>query len=185
MTKRDIAQLACKILSLYLLVQVGLQVVTYFGGLVFLIMGLLFESGAGGWTGVMAHLLYMISPVLTILIAIVLWKKAEAISARMVVDDPTPVTRADINSQTVLSILMVAIGLFLFVTTLGQLVSDLYFILTWREPYPSPSGMQQHAELVNHIIVMGCSLWLIFGSRGIIRLIHWTRSAGTTPVEAA
>lgn len=177
MTRREIAQLAVKILALWLFGEaiVGLSTVVSF------IMALIrspLDQGFG-LQEVLSTGSAAIPTVFYFLAGLFFWSRAETLAARMVSDDRAPVTGIGIDESGAMSVALTAIGVFILVPTLQGVARHLYFI--WTGPYTVMEWLQSpewQSSFWSSLFALVLALWLMLGSRGIVRAILWLRSAG-------
>ena len=177
MTRKEIAALACRILALYLFVRAGLHLVNVVHMPIAVAVGMLDN------TFVMANLYSLLFAVGGLVVpaaayitfGLLYWFKADALAARIVSEDPTPVASPALDRWGAMTIACVTVGLFLLVRSLGDLAAaivaataDVEDVVLWR----------QRRDLWGSIVKALLSVWLIFGSRGIVRTIRKLRTAG-------
>lgn len=173
MTRQEIATLACKILAVWMFVQTALMAYTVVNMFVSLLIGV-FGNGRFGADLAIAgfaciHVLVML------LIGLVLWFKGSALAARMVSDDPTPVTRPDMTQQAVLAVALTAVGVFALISVVRPMATSIIHMSLAEETWASP---RWQADFWSSMIGLALAIWLIFGSRGIARFVLWVRTAG-------
>ena len=176
MTRHEIATLACKILALWLCVQVAIEA-SY---IPVMIIGIIAEpqmqTSLSRWAYLLMYGSMGVRVISSVVVAIILWMKAPAIARHMVCDDPTPVTSSGINEQSVLTIACTGLGIYLFIDVLRELIR--MFVEIAGGPYVfSHYWHDNHwnATWWSAVVGLGFSLWLIFGSRGIVRLLWLLR----------
>src|SRR5262245_3213490 len=105
MSRREVAELACRVLALYLSVKV-LDALWQFSANLFAIrQG--YDPNALWTVFLMAGYLVAVFGV-----AALLWSKTDYFARRMAADDPAPVTRNDWDPETVLSVACAIIGVY-------------------------------------------------------------------------
>lgn len=185
MNRREIAALACKIISLYLFV----QVLSLSGAFVFLFMGGLSAlSGKDHFRGfdLVATAMAVVPAVAYLVAGIVLWRKADGIASRMTSEDPTPVTRTDITGPGVMMIALVVVGIFVLITGLRSIVNSLVLFARYK----------QYGEYTGRDLVLMPKLWsgvlgfviglvVILGRRGLTNLLYRVRTAGINQRNAS
>lgn len=173
MTRQEIATLACKILAVWMFVQTALMAYTVVNMFVSLLIGV-FGNGrvgvdlaAAGFASI--HVLVML------LIGLMLWFKGSTLAARMVSDDPTPVTRPDMTQEAVLAVALTAVGVFSLISVVRPMATSIISMSLAEETWTSP---RWQAVFWSSMIGLALAIWLIFGSRGIARFVLWVRTAG-------
>ena len=179
MTRREIAVVACKVLALWMIAQ-GVFFACH-GLLLFVItaIGSMTDHARFGWDEMLVMTVTSTPGLAMLVVGILVWLKAPWLGRRMVGDDPTPVTRSDITSQSVMSITCAGVGVFLLVPTLRDLAGD--FILISKTDVPFSEFWRSanwHADFWSTILQLVLALWLILGSRGVVKLFRWSRTAG-------
>lgn len=173
MTRLEIATLACKILAVWMFVQTVLMAYTVVNMFVSLLIGV-FGNGRFGADLAIAGFASLHVLVL-LLIGLVLWFKAGTLAARMVSDDPTPVTRPEMTQEAVLAIALTAVGAFALISVLRPMATSIISMSLAEETWASP---RWQAVFWSSLIGLALAIWLIFGSRGIARFVLWVRTAG-------
>ena len=184
MTRHDIAVLACRLLALWLILPVAI------GACSLVLAPLAMVVGLGpDWSIKPANLVFGISRALMtlgpkLIVGVFLWTKAGTLADRMVSDDPTPVTRPDIDPKRCLSIATAMIGMYYLLPALGDLFSRMYMALDsiyhsseWRY---LPEWRQ---GLWSDVFELAMCVWFVMGAGGMARFILWSRTAGRPPVE--
>ena len=177
---RRLASLACKLIALWLFSQSAGQVMVVVGMVVGSVTSNL--SGSRGlWAGEMA------APVVTLVIAagpimagVFLWVRADRLAARMVADDTSALPVGyGVGYEGLLSIGLTVAGAAVVVPVARDLATAVVYAARahtdffgwWHDPYCVRSFWSAGVGL-------GLSAWLLFGGRGIARLIVWARTAG-------
>ena len=173
MTRLEIATLACKILAVWMFVQTALTAYSLVHMFVGLLIGV-FGTGRFG-ADVAAAGLASIHVLVLLLIGLLLWFQASTLAARMVSDDPTPVTRPDITEEAVLAVALAAVGVFALIRVVQSLATRIIGMSLAEETWASP---RWQADFWSSMIGLALAIWLIFGSRGIARFVLWVRTAG-------
>jgi hypothetical protein len=111
----------------------------------------------------------------TLIVGNVYWKKSMLIASRMVSADPAPVTNLSITVQDVMMVAFSTAGAFILVDGVRDFVAIVFrahqFDFTMSEFW-------YHSHTWAALVQLGLALWLILGSRGIVRATHWLRTAG-------
>jgi|GEM_PF-6673749 len=168
MTRHEIATLACKILALWILSQAILGTLT----LPFAILSMLADVfNHRSFNDALKQLLVMgLVPVAYFLAAWWFWALAPRIASRMVGEDTTPVTQPGFNQESAMIVACTAVGVFLFIPAARDLVNyllrfffdDNRFTNEWR-------NLSWQAGFWSRLTEITLSLWLIFGSRGLVQ----------------
>ena len=177
MTRREIAALVCKVLALWMFA-LGVLHGTSAVVLAIATVGRLFIDEYAQWRW-RAMFAYTGVPAVCQLVAgIVLWKMSGQLAGHMVSDDATPVTREDINAESVMSIAFATVGVFLLVPVLGDLARSLVGLVRGDYTLSDWASARWHPNLWSSIVVLAFAVWLILGSRGIVKVIHRCRTVG-------
>jgi hypothetical protein len=185
MTRLEIATLACKILGLWLFAQTVLLAITFLLG----VIGVL-----GSFINENAHLWVQVSSVAAtglILVAYFatswwIWVKAPQIAKHMVSADQSPVTSLAMTQQDVMTIAFPIAGVCLFLPPAREL-SRIFVEVFFQSSRFSAfwSSVEWHARFWSAVLEMALALWLIFGARGIVRLILSMRRPDVQPDGAS
>lgn len=110
----------------------------------------------------------------TLIVSLIVWLKADRIAARMVADDPAPVTGPQITEAGVMVLACFAAGVFTIVPALRDLARSIAFetIGTW-----GPTNVWRNSDFWSAIIGVGISMWLMIKTRGIVALVLIARAA--------
>jgi hypothetical protein len=177
MTRRDIAALCCRIVALIVLAWALMYLVEVIPALS---SALANKGGYGAGPNYFAAVTgYGMLGCILLLFTMALWWNAEAISRWMAPEDPSPVTGPEMSSEALMPVACTGVGLyavtralptfFRFFTTLLFTPSSLDDIL---------GDSEWKTSLVAEALLMAWGIWLIFGSRGLIRMARWARTAG-------
>ena len=110
------------------------------------------------------------------LIVIGLWKFPQTI-ARGLLSVPESGQQAPASPDTWLAMGCALIGLWLVATCLPPLARDLLFLYSAAETGSDTANVKYW--LITYVVQFICAAWLIFGSRGLLKLYWWARLAGT------
>jgi len=179
MTKRELASLACKVLAIWILA----KGVAHLGNIVAILVGMIEGTiGYGAWgsagyiAGFTLTMVTMLLPgLVTVVFALIVWKKADSLAGRMVgPDDGQPVSY-DVSGEGLLTIAIVAIGVALVVFAIPDIVGAAWAWFAWSDasPWPRNPGPLFRASAK---LIMG--LWLIVGTRRIVRVLAKVRTIG-------
>jgi hypothetical protein len=170
MSKTEFASLLTRILALWLFV----QAITSLS--IFLITTSWLISSGRRSDQVDSDLMLMmvgtVQPIITLVIGIFLWKKAEWVASRMVAHNDDRIVFGPFSSNDVLSVVFAGIGMYvllfgasrLFANTIGLLRSDIRLADAWA------SSHWQY-DFWSSIFQIGIGVWLTLGVRGIVRAI--------------
>lgn len=173
MTRREIAQLACKILALFVLCQALGYLYQTVAFLVFEISSMI--RGGLSTSSFGPNMAFASIGVGMLLLSYILWWQSSRIGSRMVAADPTPVTASSLDQASVFSIAMSVVGAFIAIKTLPELVGTLVFLRGVRSSQYLPDAHMQ-VRLWTGVAKLMLAIWLLFGSRGIVNVIRRVRS---------
>jgi hypothetical protein len=125
------------------------------------------------WHELQTRLILSIPLLASLVVALVYWKKAPAIAARMVQRDPTPVTNLSIDVRDIMMVAFSTAGVFLLVEGVRELTAIAYVA---HQSDLRPEEFWNNTAVCSPLIEI--ALWLILGSRGIVNLLHRLRTAG-------
>jgi hypothetical protein len=175
MTKREVSELACKILALYYLVanlHVFLSTPVSLGMTVWRAMrfGELDEAG-------IAMLFIAIATAFILLVVWFLWTRSWWIAKKMVPDDANYSRWPRFRVADVQVVAFSMVGLFTLVNGVQYLARSfgLYFGSLYADHYDRHMSFLEWVILDETLAsIVGCALglWLLLGSRGIVRLIR-------------
>jgi hypothetical protein len=120
-----------------------------------------------------------------VLLAMALGWQAEALARWAASDDPAPVSGPDISSEALMPVACAGVGLFAItraLPTFFRFVSTIVF---------TPSALNEvlgdnewKTSLGADALLLAWGLWLIFGNRGLFRIVKWARSGGKEPLPS-
>lgn len=181
MTQREIARLACKVLAVFFLVQELIplqQSASQLSG----IMASMSWGAGWGWTQFWYQLPTLIFPIIQILVAVWLWRRAGVVAAWMtghdLQDDPNEpdVLPVPANLEAVQAVVLLSLGVWVLLSVIPEVVSvALSFAINF---FASQKGAFEEAgrAVSNHIWIwfpqFGLGFWLIFGAPGIVALLR-------------
>lgn len=171
MTKRDMATLACRAMAVWLFVQAVLAGTSVVATLVMVCF-----EGLPNWS---VPLLALI-PMAGILGAgALLWVLSPRLGVWIGGEDAENVELVKISSQSAMTIVLAAAGVYVFAVNLHDLVAALVRPVASNLPmFQWWNNDHWQANLWGAVVGEVIGLWLIFGSRGLTRLIQWARQAG-------
>lgn len=182
MNRREVAAMVSRSVALVILAQAAYVGAALLGAVVYVLAAPPYRASFT-WDNLFLVLLLCALIAAGGIVAIVYWKKAPAIAARMVPDNPEPVTGS--SSFTLRDVMVVAFstaGLFVFLDGIRELVDVLYlaqfYNYSFYEFYSTAALWSSGAQLA-------LALWLILGSRGICGAIYWMRTAGAPDFDDA
>ncbi len=185
MTRHEIAALACKILALWLFSQVAFYGIPFLMMITVSLFGGLTDRGIN-WDQIWASLMSGLLPLGSLIVAIVIWRKAEALATRMVRPGADTGAVTGVSTQDALGVAVTAIGVFLIVPALQE---GLQILIGLVRHWPSRATLWSdgawQAQVASWVVYLAVCLWLIFGARGIVRIIGWARTAGIQKERAA
>jgi hypothetical protein len=178
-TRQEIAELACKVIAVWILVEGVLGIAPLF---VFLFTVFLITDPRQTFT--MSS--YAAIPALgQLLVGAFCWKLSRRIARRMVRRNPTPVVRTDLDPDTLLAIALTVLGMYILWTACHgicvTIAQELYFVRMANSLYASPYSAMPHHDgqwyggIAARVFSIAFGIWLVFGSRGITRIIKHIR----------
>jgi hypothetical protein len=176
MTRHEIATLACKLLALWIIIQ-GVLYLPYLLYWLFLGIATAHNEFAAGFQ---LSAVYSFLSIGSFLIGLALWLLAPRLAARMVKSDDTAIVFPDLTQSSAMVVAFTAIGVFTLVPALKDLANLTMLYMENNSTQPQLwNNADTGTQLASFIIELLLSLWLIFGSRGIVRLVLWARTAAT------
>jgi hypothetical protein len=190
MTQREIARLACKVLAVWALFD-ALKAVSMLGRLADSVV----SSVRDGWNAQRAifDMAFVIWPIAQVIAAVWLWRRAGVVAAWMtghdLQDEPDEpdVSPHKANLDEVQSVVLSTLGVWVLLQTIPHAIHVIIvFVLAWTTgtkttiDYAS-SWVSTNVWVWTAQFVLG--MWLIFGSRGIVRMLKRFRYVGLEPNE--
>lgn len=184
MTKREIANLCCRVLAVYALIQ-GIQVISEVMSLLGYVLGL--PYGPSGLT--LQYLTSAVGPALMFVFAILLWRKSGVVAAWMVGHDlqdeqhEPDAQRQLITAREMHMIAFSVLGLWVLVEAVPAILAVMsQFVMAEHDSASAPyreSVMQAYSRsLVDLICRVLVGLWLLFGASGLVDLLRRARNFG-------
>lgn len=175
MNRREIAAVVSRSVALVILAQVAYSGATLLGITVYSLAAAS-DKGSFNWSSLSSAILPCVLITAGSLVAMVYWKKAPAIAARMTPENLEPVTASpSFGLRDVMVVAFSTAGLFVFLDGIRELVGVLYLAQLYD---CSLYELFRVAALWSSGAQLALALWLILGSRGICGAIHWIRTAG-------
>lgn len=180
MSKREIAVLACKILSIYTIIK-AITVLFYFAQS----FGFFFRGQQEAFRFALWLIGGLLPFVLLIIFGILLWYLSDQLAARMISDTVTSESNPKIVSTHIQAIAFSVIGLFVLAEALPRL-TRIIIALSIR-----PLNMQNqqliHADKIAQIgalfVQLAIGFWLLLGSRRLVNILKTVREAGVRNLE--
>ncbi|MBI3862023.1 MAG: hypothetical protein HY290_09010 [Planctomycetia bacterium] len=179
MTRREVAALCCRMVALFFLAWGVTQLVLVLPALGSAILGV-----ASGRYGVVEGIftpkvtMYGTLSCSLLLVAMGISWKAEAISHLMAADDPAPVTGPEFSAAALMPVACAGVGMFAITSAMPNFLRVMTAVVftdsTLREYWDDDDW---RTSLISDGLLFAWGIWLTFGSRGLIRLILWARSA--------
>ncbi|MHC4563021.1 MAG: hypothetical protein ACYS8X_09645 [Planctomycetota bacterium] len=184
MTKRELAALACKILALWVVYRgilwLSVSVLSVFYWIVEMCSSGFHYVPMSEWSG--RYGVFSVLPgIVAIGFALLLWKKANSLAARMVADESAPPNLASADANSLLTVAIVVLGVVLIVLSLPVIVTTLIWPFFVREVPDAGSrwdSVYWHQSFWAPIVRITLGLWLVCGTRGIVRILARARTMG-------
>jgi len=177
MNRQEIAALICKSLALLLFAVAACIAVSVVSIFIAFLMSEPWNRSFSNFLVVLLPGLFVFS---ILIVGIVYWKKSNAIAARMVSADPTPVTTQSINVRDLMVLAFSTVGLVFLVEGILEFLGVVFLS---REFAFTPSEFWYNSTTLTALVQMALAFWLVLGSRGIVRLVYWLRTAGVSDSE--
>jgi hypothetical protein len=182
LTRLEIAELACKIFALWVFAHAALTIAPL---LVFLFVAP-FQLDSG--RPFASSALFAVMPAGEILVGVLLWTMSRAIGRRMVRDATAPVARTDIGAEHLMSIAFAVVGIYAVWAScegLLQKAASAFYIARERgiESAWFWTDIEWKSRLLGTLGSLAFGLWLLFGSRGIVRIVRRIRGNGQVSRE--
>ena len=181
MTRREIAALCCRILAIVVLAWAAM----YFVNTVSLLGSAFANSSRFGGvdnpyfdgaktSGSVGCLL--------LLFAMTLGWKAELVARWMATDDPEPVSGPEMSADALLPVACTGVGLFAVTRALPTFFRLAAIVATNQSTVGEIWGDDDwKISLLADGLLLAWGVWLVFGNRGLIRIVRWARSARKAP----
>jgi len=179
MNRREIAALICKTLALLMFAQAAFLSITGVVLVIFMFITAPFR-GWLDWHEFYVSLILSIPMFATLIVGVVYWKKSKSIASWMVSADPAPVTNLSITVEDVMMVAFSTAGLFVLVDGVRDFVAIVFLA---HEYDFTASEFWYNAQTWTALVQFGLALWLMLGSRGLVRAIHWLRTVGIPDPE--
>lgn len=169
MTKRDIAALLCKAVSLYVFADVLTMAPVAVQALRALTQG-------AGVIGLEPAVLVAFQA----LIAAVLWTRAVSFAVRMVPEEHAG-TEIPVLGNELQAVAFSAVGLFVTVQAVFRFVGigiNLYVVKQQAAFVPQAADYSAAPEFTHAAVKLGVGLWLLFGAASVVNLIGSIRRGG-------
>jgi hypothetical protein len=178
MTRYEIAVLACKILALWVLVQIAFLLENMLYMVLYLIETLVGSSDPNR-TYLLSNASLAILGVGMAVIALCFWFQAPRLAKWMVSQDATPVTAGQVTKDDVMMVAFSTAGAFLLIQGLERIARTVLAASWGKEPfrYYWSDGLWQ-AGFWATVVHITAAAWLMLGSRGIVQFVSWLRTAG-------
>jgi hypothetical protein len=111
-----------------------------------------------------------------------IWIKAPRIATRMVSADPSPVTPSGFSQQDALMVAFPIAGVFLLVPAFRELLRLIIGTFIPAGQFPALLlSIEWHSQFWSAVFEAAFALWLIFGARGMVRLVLSMRRGDVPP----
>jgi len=114
----------------------------------------------------------------------VLWWNAEAISRWMAPEDSAPVTGPELSAEALMPVASMGVGLFAVtraVPTFFRFATSVALTETTLGDFWNDDSWR--VSLASDALLMAWGVWLVFGNRGLVRIVKWARTAGKEPLQ--
>lgn len=182
MSRRELATIISKSLALLMFAQAAFLSVSGIILIVFEICTAPFR-GLNDWYVVYTALILSIPTAAILIVGLIYWKNAFAIAGRMVSPDPTPVTSHPISVAEVMMVAFSTAGVFIFVKAVRDVVGMMYLVHRYDLFELNENGFWADPRTWSALAELALGLWLILGSRGIVRAIRWLRTPGVYELQ--
>ena len=177
MTRREIAALCCRTIALIVLAWALMYLVEVIPALSSALANTDRYGASPNYFAAVTS--YGMLGSMLLLFAMLLWWNAEAISRWMAPEDPAPVTGPELSAEALMPVASVGVGLFAITRALPTFFRFLSTImLTPSTLSEILSDGEWKASLAADALLMAWGVWLIFGNRGLVRILKWARTAG-------
>jgi hypothetical protein len=177
MNRREVAQLACRILAIWFFCQVALSLEA-----VALLLISFVNDPLGRIIGP-SDMAFLILPGMTaigsLVIGLLLWWKSGGIASKMAPADPAPITSKSLDQKSLLAVAFAAIGAFVAVKVLPYFGRTLYMLVRGSKSFSELwVSLDFQATFLSDIFQILLAMWLIFGAKGIAGMVRQFRSFG-------
>ncbi|NQT37770.1 MAG: hypothetical protein HQ581_09790 [Planctomycetes bacterium] len=174
MNRREVAELVCKTLAL---VMFALAAIFSIAGVVLILFAFIVAPLRGWFDGdnLYVSLILSIPMFATLIVGLVYWKGSKSIASRMVSADPAPVTIQSVTVQDAMMVTFSTVGVFVLIDGVRDLAA---FVFVANTNDFTTSEFWYASQTWSTLLYLALALWLMLGSRGIVRAIHWLRTAG-------
>lgn len=174
LTRADIAELACRVLALWVIAQATLSLSAL---LLVAFTAMLGEDGGGRLPTALATGLL---PVGELIVGILLWKGSRAFAERMVRDNRSPIIGTQLDTEALMVVGFAVVGIYAVWANVHDLlqmaVQVIYLSREQGIEYASFWGNARwQADFWSTLGSLAFGLWLVFGSRGLARAVRRIR----------
>ncbi len=173
MTRTEIATLICKSIAVWMFATVVAEA-AFFMVAIAVSIGSIFTSTGFDASELKSGWILGVPSVAQLIVGLFLWFRAPRLAARMVSDDPAPVTRPDMNVQDVLAVAFMTVGVYLLIPLVRSLTRNIYEMALGEYSF---KRWLLSGSTLSLFVGFALSIWLILGSRGIVRVVLWAREA--------
>jgi hypothetical protein len=185
MTRLEIAALACKILALWVVVQIAflIEYAIYF---VIMFVTAAVQKGGNPWSQIAGSSAILgVEAFAYLPLAWVLWFKAPRIAKRMVSDDPNAVTPPTFTQKDAMTVAFASVGVMLLVPAIRNVSRIFLNVFFNSDQFKQAWGdVNWQSNFWSSVIELALAMWLTFGFRGITRLVLSMRRADLQPNPA-
>lgn len=183
MTKHDWAVLACKVLALWALLKGVVWGASDLLSLVALIcIGLVQDSSDFEWFSFLWMLPTAVPAVASLVLAWVLWTKADRVAVRMMGPEAGPSETPPLEYEGLLSAAVATVGVVLVFLAIPRLIGTIVWAIycSFPENNVSYDGWRVVAISLTQIFL---GLWLTVGTKQVVRLLRRLRTFGVRTAE--
>ncbi len=174
MTRREIAEVACRILALAMF---GYGWVAICSGVAY--VGILWPSHSSDY--LLSDRTPLLGGIGWAIASALIWFRAPVYAARMMDDDPEPIVATGLTSLDMLALASVVVGVWMAAPAFVEVMSFglEWIILSQDRDEPADSSREAFARLVDPLLRFLSGAYLMLGRRGIAQGILRLRTAGT------
>jgi hypothetical protein len=181
MTQREIGRLACKVMAVYFLVQT-LNPLQWATSQLSGVLASISIGGPWGWNQFWTYLPTLIFPILQILVAIWLWRRAGVVAAWMTghdlqdEQDEPDASSMPADLDAVHAVVLSSLGVWMLLQVIPPIGSEacnlvIGMVIASKQAFET-AGKAVSNNLWVWGIQFGLGLWLVFGAPGIVQMLR-------------